>query len=110
MQQLQNPITGQPVHEVITQNEATKRGYLTLEFLMAHLEDENESFKFFIIGDQHVIVNTNNPMTQYKKKPILDYSRILDTSGTPEEVGRVRAEPGVKACSLDDEGCISCSG
>lgn len=108
-EQLRNPITGQTVDEIIKQGEAEKRGYLELEFIMRYLEDENEFCKFFIIEGKRVIVDMNKPMTQYKKKPQINYERVHQTeTKTPTTV--VPTVPSGAACSIDDEGCISCSG
>ncbi len=108
-EQLKNPITGESVDEIIKQSEGEKRGYLELEFIMRYLEDENEFCKFFIIEGKKVIVDMNKPMTQYKKKPVINYERVYETEAkTPTTV--VPAIPTPATCSIDDEGCISCSG
>ncbi len=110
-ERLVNPITGEQVDESISELEAKKAGYLELEFLMKHLEDENEYVKFLIIDKKKVIVHMRNPMTQYKKKTNIDYERVLQEVKNKEEVEKLSPVLANSTCSLDDkEGCLSCSG
>lgn len=104
--QLRNPITNEPVDEIIKQDEAEKRGYFDFQFMLKNLEDENEFVKFFIVNGKKIIVDIKKPNLEYKKPPLLNHARILD-----DMTGRVAsAGNAVAACGLDDEGCISCSG
>lgn len=108
---LVNPITGQKVDESISEEEAKSRGYLDLEFILAHLEDENEYVKYFVINGKKVIVHLRNPMTKYKKKPLINHERVLQTTTTEKKTSNVSSVSGNVTCSLDDkDGCISCSG
>ena len=105
---LKNPITGLSVDEIIKEKEAKERKYFELEFILRHLEDENESIKHFIVNGKHIIVQMNNPQTQYKKTPILNHERIL---GTEYEGGECRIDNPIvepTACSISDPECLSC--
>jgi hypothetical protein len=110
-ERLINPISGEPVDESISELEAKKKGYLELEFLMKHLEDENEYVKFLLVDNRKVIVHMRNPMTQYKKKTNIDYSRVLQEVKEKEKVDKLSPVPVNSTCSIDNkEECLSCSG
>ena len=55
-----NPITGLPVDEIITEDEATKRGYFEYEFLLRYLEDDNEFIKYFVVDGKKIVVDLKN--------------------------------------------------
>jgi len=73
---LVNPITGLRVDEVIKEKEAKERGYLTLEFILKYLEDDNEFVKYFVIDGKRVIVSLDKPHTHYKKATQINHKRI----------------------------------
>lgn len=108
-----NPITGKPVDELITEAEAVMRGYLTFEFMMRHLEDENESVKYFVVDDKKILVTLAKPMTHYKEKPTLNHARIFGETSSYGSTDSVRpvlsSTPSPTVCVMD-EGCVSCSG
>lgn len=95
-QQYVNPITGENVDEIIKEREAKERGYLTLEFVLKHLEDENEYVKFFIVDGKKIVVDMERPMTQYKKPVTINHERIFGD------------QKAAVACNLEDEECLSC--
>lgn len=99
-----NPITGKPVDESITEKEGVERGYLDFQFMLRHLEDENEFVKYFVIEGKRIIVNMSKPHLQYKNKSNLDYERLFKDVEPIESVSKPSS-----SCTLD-EGCESCSG
>ncbi len=102
-----NPITGKFVDESITEKVAKERGYLDFEFMLRHLEDENEYVKFFIIEGKHIIVDIAKPNLQYKHKPSLNYERVLGGHGVDIPVPVAPTATTAVVCSMD-EGCVSC--
>lgn len=103
-----NPITGQKnVEEVLTEKEARKRGYFDFDFLLRHLEDDNEFIKWFVIQGKHVIVDLEKPYLQYRKSTQINHDRILKEDS---QVSQVSNSIGITACAIEDQGCISCSG
>ena len=109
-EQIINPITGKPAHKYLTEKQAKELGYFDFQFMLKHLEDENEFVKFFKINGEDVIVDIDKPNLQYKKKLILDYERVLQTTEHKKEDNLSSAVGTVAACSIDDESCVSCSG
>jgi len=99
-----NPITGENVDEVITEKEARKRGYFDLQFILRHLEDDNEFVKYFIVEGKKIIVDLEKPYLNYKKNTQINHERVLTAL---DVVGPVKSTPAPESCSMDD-GCVSC--
>ena len=113
-QQFKNPITGEVADESISEKEAKQRGYFTFEFLLRHLEDENEFVKIFIVNGKKIVVNIDRPNLQYRKPVLINHERVLQEEEkavreTPQ-MGNIPGVPVPAVCDLDDEGCVSCSG
>ena len=104
---LVNPITGEGVDEVIKEDEARKRGYLDFNFLLRHLEDENEFIKYFIVNGKKIIVDIARPNLQYKKPVSINHERIHEIEKR-KEADIVSTIPTPATCSIDDAECISC--
>jgi hypothetical protein len=102
--QLKNPIGGGPVDEVIGEKEARKRGYFDLQFILRHLEDDNEFVKFFVVEGKKIIVQLEKPYLQYKKSTQINHERILSSPVQTSVIQAITAP----SCSMDDEGCVSC--
>jgi hypothetical protein len=109
-EQLRNPITNELVDEVIKEKEAKERGYFDLQFLLRNLEDENEFVKFFIVKGKKIIVDMDRPHLQYRKPVLIDHERVLQEITAKEKATNISNLPVASTCSLDDEGCVSCSG
>ena len=104
-----NPITGEKdIEEVLKESEAKEKGYLDLEFLLKYLEDENEFSKYLIIDGKKILIDMKNPMTQYKKKTIMDYERVLQTNQEKQQTKELSVIPTPLVCSMDDENCLHC--
>jgi len=86
-----NPITGQQVDEIIKEKEAKSRGYFELEFILRHLEDDNEFVKYFIVDGKKIVVDLDKPMTQYKKPTQINHERVVSDT-----------------CGIDEPECLSC--
>jgi hypothetical protein len=71
-----NPITGEPVDETISEREARNRGYFDLQFLLRHLEDDNEFVKYFVIDGKKVLVHLEKPYLHYKKVTQINQDRL----------------------------------
>ena len=52
----------------------------------------------------------DRPHLQYRKPILLDHERVLQEATIKEKVDNIPNIPVASACSLDDEGCVSCSG
>lgn len=103
-----NPLTGlKNIDEVITEKEAKKRGYFELQHLLRYLEDDNEFVKYFIIEGKHILVDLEKPYLQYKKHTQINHERIIQT---PQEDDKLPVAITGNTCTIEDEGCISCSG
>lgn len=109
-----NPITGvKDIDEVLKETEAKAKGYLEFDFLMKYLEDESEFVKYFIIDNKKIIVDMKNPTTQYKKKTILDYERVLQTNQEKDKKAQDNISNPLDSspsCDVDSSSCVSCSG
>lgn len=101
-ERLINPIDGKPVDEIIKEKEARRRGYFDMEFMLRHLEDDNEFVKFFIVDGKKIVVDLEKPYLQYKHSTQINHERVHKE----EELAPLP----VVACSIDDPGCESCSG
>jgi len=102
-----NPITGLPVDEIITEDEATKRGYFEYEFLLRYLEDDNEFIKYFVVDGKKIVVDLKKPYLQYRKPTQINHERVHNTE--PEIIVVARpVELAVQACSIDNPDCESC--
>lgn len=101
-----NPISGQRVDEAISEVEAKKRGYLDFEFMMRHLEDENESVKYFVIAQKKVIVHMTRP--RYKQESNINHERVLQEAEKKKEANIASIIPVPNTCNIGDEGCVSC--
>lgn len=101
-ERLINPIDGLPVDEVVKEKEAKSRGYLDLEFILRHLEDENEFVKLFTVDGKRILVDMEKPMTQYRKPVQINHERLYSEKVEPVVVP--------STCAIDDPTCESCSG
>jgi len=102
---LKNPITGNPVDEVISEKEGRKRGYFELEFILKHLEDDNEFVKYFIVAGKSIIVQLEKPYLNYKKPTQVNHERVLNGL----DIVQLKPVETVAAASCNmDEGCVSC--
>ena len=105
-----NPITGKKdIEQVFKESEAKEKGYLDLEFLMKYLEDENEFSKYLIVDGKKILIDMKNPMTQYKKKTIMDYERVLQTTEEKKQDSKSPTVLSNAFCNLDTvNDCIAC--
>lgn len=110
VEQLRNPITNEVVDEIIKEKEAKERGYFDLQFLLRNLEDENEFVKFFIVNKKKIIVDMDRPHLQYRKPVLVNHERVLQETAQTTEAPNLPRVSTANACSIDDEGCTSCSG
>lgn len=102
-----NPITGEQVDEVIKEDEARKRGYLDFNFLLRHLEDENEFIKYFIVDGKKIIVDIARPNLQYKKPVSINHERVHQIE-EKKETAVVPIIPAPATCNIDDGECVAC--
>lgn len=79
--------------ELITYEEAEKRGYLTLKFKIDHLEDEYGNVMIFSVGDKRIVVHNEKGLQETQKK---------------KEVDNISNISSPSSCSLDDPECLSC--
>lgn len=112
-EQLINPFTSKPCSESITEKEAKERGYEDLQFILRHLENDNEFFQWFIIDNKDIIVKRSRPYLNYKKPTQINHERLFDEGVKAE--AKTKQTPiipdlvATDACNLDSEdGCIAC--
>lgn len=105
-----NPITGKSVDKYLKEKEAREQGYFDFQFMLKYLEDENEFVKFYIVNGTSVLVDMEKPNLQYKKPIYLNYERVLQVDKSGQKENNVLNISNAPVCSLDDAGCISCSG
>ena len=99
-----NPINGEPVDEVIKQKEAETRGYMDLQFILRHLEDENEFVMFFIVNGKKILVDISRPKFEYKKPTHINHERVLEVTFTGGEAKRSSGT----GCGIHDPVCEAC--
>jgi len=109
-EQFINPITGKPVDKYLKEKEAREQGYFDFQFMLRHLEDENEFVKYYIVNGESIIVDMDRPNLQYKKPSNLNYDRILQENKQVQKESNISVVSSADVCNIDDEGCISCSG
>lgn len=109
-EQFINPITGKPVDKYLKEKEAREQGYFDFQFMLRHLEDENEFVKYYIVNGESIIVDMDRPNLQYKKPSNLNYDRILQENKQVQKESNVSVVSSTDVCNIDDKSCISCSG
>ena len=109
-EQFVNPITGKKVDKYLKEKEAKEQGYFDFQFMLKYLEDENEFVKFYLVNGESILVDMDRPNLQYKKPMNLNYERVLQENKEVQEETDISNISVPATCSLDDEGCISCSG
>lgn len=104
-----NPINGEKVDEVIKQKEAEARGYMDLQFMLKHLEDENEFVMYFIVAGKKILVDIARPKFEYKKPTHINHERVLGEV-TFDGGATKQMEPVSRGCGLHEPVCEACSG
>ena len=82
------------IDETITFDEAERRGYNELQFIIEYLEDETGSTRLFNLDGKKILVMLNEERTQATKKK--------------EKVDNISTVSINMACNLDDPECLSC--
>lgn len=103
-----NPLNGEPVDEIIKQEEAEARGYMDLQFMMKYLEDENEYVRYFVINGKKIIVDIARPIYEYKKPIHINHERVL--ANVAFDGGAIKKMEPIKGCGLHEPICEACSG
>lgn len=106
-EQLRNPINNEVVDEIIKEKEARQRGYFEYQFMLRHLEDDNEFVKYFIIDGKKIVVDLEKPYLQYKKATQINHERVIPQTEKKTQENQLSAVP-VDCCSVDPGECLSC--